>query len=225
MHRLLVLSPHLDDAVFACGELIASAPGSAVATLFAGRPGQPDLTGWDRDAGFRPGDDVLGTRRAEDRAALQVLDATPLWLDFADDQYGEPASMQALVAAVCGIVETQDADTVLVPAGLFHADHRRTHDAALFVIERFPSKHWLVYEDALYRRIDGLLGERLRLLHAIGLAPERIRPPINAAARERKRRAVACYRSQIKALALRWGHRDALAPEGYWQIGAEDRAP
>jgi LmbE family N-acetylglucosaminyl deacetylase len=219
-HRLLVLSPHLDDAVFACGELIASSPGSAVATLFAGRPERCGPTAWDRDAGFADGDDVLGARRAEDQAALRVLGAMPLWLEFADGQYGEPAPMHALAAALCGIIESEDADAVLFPAGLFHGDHRRTHDAALFVLDRFPDRQWLVYEDALYRRIDGLLDERLRLLDAIGLAPQRFRPPIEADARSRKRRAVGCYRSQLMALAIRRGHRDAFAPEGYWRIGA-----
>ena len=36
--RLLVISPHLDDAVFACGRLIASHPSCVVVTVFAGLP-------------------------------------------------------------------------------------------------------------------------------------------------------------------------------------------
>jgi hypothetical protein len=48
MDRLLVVSPHLDDAVFGCGELIASRPGATVARLFAGPPasyGEPTSCG------------------------------------------------------------------------------------------------------------------------------------------------------------------------------------
>lgn len=36
--RLLVVSPHLDDAVLSCGCWLASRPGAAVVTVFAGRP-------------------------------------------------------------------------------------------------------------------------------------------------------------------------------------------
>jgi len=36
--RWLVISPHLDDAVFSCRQLLAQAPGSVVVTVFAGIP-------------------------------------------------------------------------------------------------------------------------------------------------------------------------------------------
>jgi len=51
--RLTVISPHLDDAVFGAGELIAAHPGAIVITAFAGIPSGDGLTGWDRDCGFR----------------------------------------------------------------------------------------------------------------------------------------------------------------------------
>ncbi len=220
MGSLLLISPHLDDAVLSCGELIASRPGTTVATLFAGRPpayGTP--TRWDRDAGFGAGDDVIAARREEDRAALQILDATPLWLDFVDDQYAVPVGMSALVGALCHAIEALRPEAVAFPAGLFHADHRRAHDAALIALSRFTGLEWDLYEDALYRRMDGLLAARLKLLEAVGLAPRRVNCPIAASAIHRKRRAVACYRSQLKALGARRGHGDAFAAEGYWRIG------
>ena len=226
MGGLLFLSPHLDDAVLSCGELIASRPGTTVATLFAGQPcayGEP--TSWDRDAGFSAGDDVIAARREEDRAALEILDATPLWLDFVDDQYAVPAGMNMIADALARAIEALRPDAVVFPAGLFHADHRRAHDAALIALSRFPAIEWTVYEDALYRRMDGLLAERLRLLEAIGLAPFRIDFAIAADASDRKRRAVACYRSQLKALGARRGHADAFAPEGYWRISARGERP
>jgi hypothetical protein len=69
LSNLLVLSPHCDDAVLACGEMLEAHPGSVVATVFAGCPpaGAP-LTEWDRAAGFQAGDDVMNARRAEDLA-------------------------------------------------------------------------------------------------------------------------------------------------------------
>ena len=42
---------------------------------------------WDALCGFVPGDEVHVARRAEDAAALAVLDATPVWLDFVEHSY------------------------------------------------------------------------------------------------------------------------------------------
>jgi len=48
---MLVVSPHLDDAVLSCGRLLAGRPGSVVATVFAGVPSRPDqCTDWTADA-------------------------------------------------------------------------------------------------------------------------------------------------------------------------------
>jgi hypothetical protein len=46
--RLAVVSPHCDDGVFGCGELLALHPGSVVITVFTAypRPDEP-LTVWD----------------------------------------------------------------------------------------------------------------------------------------------------------------------------------
>lgn len=219
---LLVVSPHLDDGVLACGEALAANPGSVVVTVFAGPPpaGAP-LTGWDRDAGFRPGDDAIGARRAEDARALRTLDAAPRWLDFADAQYGAPPPIATLADALAGVVAAVEPPAVLFPLGLFHADHARTAEAALAVRRRLPAPRWIAYAEPLYRRIPGLLAARLGALEAAGLAPRRLSlAPRTASAR--KRRAVACYASQLRALATpgRPGHADAFAAERYWTVGA-----
>ncbi len=48
-------------------------------TVLAGRPpAYPDeVTDWDAAGGFRPGDDVVAVRQAEDRAAMASMEATP----------------------------------------------------------------------------------------------------------------------------------------------------
>src|SRR4051794_24119032 len=63
---VLVVSPHLDDGVFSCGEMMADHPTAHLVTVFAGRPATAQLTEWDRDCGFAAGDDVVGARRDED---------------------------------------------------------------------------------------------------------------------------------------------------------------
>src|ERR1700716_1193952 len=77
--RILVLSPHLDDAVLGCGHLLAAHPGPTVLTVFAGAPdAYPEpMTSWDRLAGFSRGDDPLVARRREDAGALDELGSKP----------------------------------------------------------------------------------------------------------------------------------------------------
>ena len=134
---VVVVSPHLDDGVFGCGQLLAAHPGSVVVTVFAGRPPRYDgLTAWDAAAGFRPGDDVVGLRRDEDRAALALLRARPVWLDFRDAQYGDSPSVDAVSGALEAAIREVDAPSVFIPLGLFHSDHHLAHDASLGVMRR-----------------------------------------------------------------------------------------
>ena len=219
-HRALFISPHLDDAVFSCGERIASEGDAIAITLFAGRPLRASpLTGWDADCGFATGDDVIGSRRAEDREALAVLGARASWLDFRDDQYGEDCAPADTADALADALARERPGSIYFPLGLFHRDHRRASEAALAILDRFSSLRWYAYEDALYRRIDGLSESRRRELCAAGYALVRAALPVDDGAAVRKDAAVACYRSQLRGLAVHAGHDDLLAPECYWRVG------
>lgn len=224
---MLVVSPHLDDAVFACADLIAAHPGTRVLTVFTGGPPREDpaLRAWDADCGFTAADDVMRLRRAEDRAALAVLGAEPLWLPFRDDQYGRDADAGEIADALIDAVDAVAPSIVVIPLGLFHRDHALTHEAALRVRRRRPAPSWLAYEEAIYRRFPtDPVGARMAALRAADLEVERAALggwPASAL----KRRAVACYRSQLAGLATpgRAGHADAFEPERYWHL--RDRAP
>ena len=89
---ILVVSPHFDDAALGAAHLLTSYPGSTVVTVLAGRPpSYPDeVTDWDAAGGFVTGDDVVGARQEEDRAAMASMGAEPVWLDFPDHQYLAP---------------------------------------------------------------------------------------------------------------------------------------
>ncbi|HSU45057.1 MAG TPA: PIG-L family deacetylase [Casimicrobiaceae bacterium] len=217
--RRLFVSPHLDDAVFACGEWIASSANPLVVTIFAGFPraGAP-LTSWDRECGFNEGDDVIALRRDEDRAALDSLGAVAVQLDFRDDQYGELRSTAVAADALASIVERETPHAIHVPLGLFHADHCRSAEASLALFDRFATRAWHVYEDAIYRRIPGAVDERTRALVERGFVFERRSPAMARDAAARKRRAVACYRSQLRALRTRNAHDDMFAPERHWAL-------
>ena len=218
--RLLVISPHLDDAVFACGAVLASHPGAEVITVFAGDqpPGQP-LTGWDRDCGFVEGNDVMRLRRMEDAAALALLHATPTWLTFLDAQYAATPSIDTLARSLHREIARMQPDTLMFPLGLFHSDHCAVHEAMLHVLPQLTCTCH-AYEDALYRRIDARLDERLSLLRQSGWKTTRQSFSPSARARSLKRRAMQCYRSQLAGLATpgRPGYADIDLPEGYWQM-------
>jgi LmbE family N-acetylglucosaminyl deacetylase len=218
---VLVLSPHLDDAVFACGRLLASVPAATVATIFAGRPASSaPLTEWDRASGFRPGDDVIGARRDEDRLALGILGANPVWLEFRDRQYGPGVRPDEIARELDGVLARCAPGAVFFPLGLFHSDHHLTHEAALLLLGDYPQLHWFAYEDRLYRRQPGLCHAKIARLRRVGLLPRPARFRETTSAAARKCRAVRCYRSQLRALATpgRPGHQDVFGGERYWRL-------
>ena len=219
--KILVVSPHLDDAVFGCGELLAAYPGGIVVTVFAGAPMHyRELTEWDAAAGFSVGQDIMAVRREEDRRAIAMVGALPLWLDYCDSQYQRPPlPAQMLAATLESTLARHEPDTVVVPLGLFHSDHKLVHEAALIMLKRCQRRTWFAYEDSLYRRIPGLLQERLAALLTAGITAT----PVALALRDckgRKRYAVRCYKSQLRALATpgRLGHLDAFSQEAYWRL-------
>lgn len=217
--RRFFVSPHLDDAVFACGAWIATATKPRVVTIFAGAaPSGAPLTDWDRQCGFRAGDDAVAQRRDEDRAALALLDATPIWLDFRDDQYGEPRSVDVIAGALGDLIDREAPTAVHCPLGLFHSDHRRASDAALALVDRFAALAWHVYADAIYRRIAGAVDARLAILRERRLALVRCAPALADDATARKHEALACYRSQLRALRTRNAHDDVFAREAHWTL-------
>ena len=222
---LLILSPHLDDAVLACGELIGANPGAHVMTLFAGTGRDPARsTDWDAACGFKSAGESLAARRLEDDAALELLGATPWRLDFADDQYrrsNETVDVDDLPAAIQQALIRFNPAVVVIPMGLFHRDHVLAHEAALPLLRsEARRRRWLAYEDAFYRRIPGLLQQRLFALANAGFLATPVRPAESGGEIAIKRRAVQCYASQLRGLRSpgRPGHLDALAPEGYWKL-------
>jgi LmbE family N-acetylglucosaminyl deacetylase len=214
MDRALVVSPHLDDAVFSCGDWLAAHPGSLVATVFAGAPQDvTQLTPWDAACGFTNAGQAVAARRAEDSAALATLSAGAIWLDFLDSQYLDSPGQAALSDVLCGVMGRASPDTVLFPAGLFHSDHVLAHSAMLALCGTQAQPCWIMYEDALYRRSAGCLQRRLAALLAAGFGATPVAAP--AAAVAAKRAALSCYRSQLRALGR---PADLVAPEGYWRL-------
>src|ERR1019366_3382918 len=82
LEKIVVVSPHFDDAALGAAHLLTTYPGSTVVTVLAGPPpSYPDeVTDWDAAGGLKTGEDVVGGRQEEDRAAMASMRATPVWL-------------------------------------------------------------------------------------------------------------------------------------------------
>jgi len=182
-----------------------------VITVAAGRPGPHPLTDWDRKCGFHEGDDVVGARRQEDEAALRLLGATPLWLDFLDHQYAP----EAPVADVAEAIERAAGDfgVVASPLGLGHGDHLLVAAACVEVARRHPEKTWFLYEDVIYRQTIGGTDEALSGLRDSGFLLEEATFLIDD---DVKRAAIAAYTSQV--IGLGGLLDDAYAPERCWKM-------
>ena len=228
--RLVIVSPHLDDAVLSCSYLLAAHLGVAVVTVFAGRPvAYPDPPGrWDALGGFGPGDEVHVTRRAEDAAALRGYDARPVWLDFVEHPYLERSDWvrpEDVVATLEATLRGLRPTAVFVPFGLGNPDHACTHDAAMLVRERMLADAdggpaWFCYEDAPYNHIPGLLAWRVSQLFRRQVWPTPCAPPVDVD-HARKLAAIACYPTQVPALDADWGIRAKLEtqpPEQCWRL-------
>ena len=225
LDRIVIVSPHLDDAVLGCSYLMAAHPGVTVVTVFAGRPAAypKPMERWDALCGFVDGDEVHEARRAEDAAALAVLDATPVWLDNVEHSYLPRADWLGPEDVVDGLeaaLRTLAPTAVFAPFGLANPDHDATHGACLLARERIPEPAWFCYEDTGYKHIPGLLAWRVAKLLRRGLWPTPAAVPIDLD-HARKMKAVNCYPSQLRALEADWQigvKLAAPAPEQYWQL-------
>lgn len=221
--HVVVVSPHLDDAVLGCGRFLAAHPGATVVTMFAGAPATyPDpMTRWDVLAGFRRGDDVLDTRREEDRAALATLRARPVHLDFVEHQYLERDRRVRAEETVDVLTETLrelEPTAVLAPFGLANPDHATTHRACLLVRDRLTEPAWFCYEDTGYKHVPGVLAWRVSRLFAARTWPTPVAPAV-AEDDRLARAALACYASQLRALQADWGlEAKGSAPEQLWRL-------
>ena len=143
--RVVAVSPHLDDAAFSAGGVLALLTDAGhhvrVITCFTGSVASADCSEFalstQLDKGLPADVDYMALRRDEDLAALAVLGAEPLHLPLREAPhrgYTSPADLfagrhpgddvaGALVPALLG--ELADADLVLAPQAVGdHVDHQ-----------------------------------------------------------------------------------------------------
>ena len=229
LEKIVVVSPHLDDAALGAAHLLTNYPASTVITVLAGRPpSYPDeVTEWDAAGGFTADDDVVAVRQQEDRAAMASMGATPVWLDFPDHQYltvDQRLTPADVAPSLQRAVTEALPSAVFLPMGLANPDHVLTHDAGLLVrtsmIEDGGGPRWFCYEDAGYKHLPGLLAWRISKLFRRGVWPTPAVVPVEPDMAA-KRAAIELYASQVPAL-----QRDHLlserlvanVPEQYWKL-------
>ncbi|MCJ2094994.1 PIG-L family deacetylase [Methylobacterium sp. J-072] len=209
----LALSPHLDDAAFSCGGLLASLAGEGwhvvMATLFTSSVADP--TGFalacQLDKGLPAEVDYMDLRRAEDvRAATELGIAPPRHLPFreaphraygsAPELFSAPRADDGIAAelapALAAMIAAENPDLILAPQGVGgHVDHVQAVRALRSLDVQAPILWW---RDFPYTVREATPREPLADLFA-ALPVQRM--ALDPEAQARKRAACAAYASQI----------------------------
>jgi LmbE family N-acetylglucosaminyl deacetylase len=222
--RLLVISPHLDDAVLSCGTLLAAHPGAFVCTVFTAPPEKNMVTDWDRQSGFADAFEAIRARKAEDMRALAILGASAIHLPFCDAQYQSPPVPEALIAAIEQTLRDVEPSSVMIPLGLFHSDHTDVANACLTLMQRFEHVRVHAYEDVPYRTMPDIVPQRLQAIRERGFAAQPVDTlgiAIDARHRRLKRAAINAYQSQLRAFGPD-GQAGLHSDERYWRLRQTD---
>jgi LmbE family N-acetylglucosaminyl deacetylase len=127
----LVLSPHLDDAVYSAWSVLTGPGDVRVVNICTALPATGSCAPWDRVVGATDSRALMRLRLAEDREALAMAGLRPLNLGFLDAQYrAGPLDLHevlgALDRALASVAE------IYCPAGIGgHPDHDVIRELAL----------------------------------------------------------------------------------------------
>ena len=233
---VVLLSPHLDDAVLSCWGILRR-PGTVQAiNFFTGTPRRGDLSTWDRITGAGDPATQMRWRVSEDTEALATANRRPHNLDLIDSQYRRVApSIASLRSAVAKVAPS--ASCIYAPAGIGgHPDHTLTKRVALDLLAdgvpvrlyadlpyavRFGWPHW----------VTGAAPDPHRVVDAwweggLGSAERRSLEPhvqvLDAEEAAAKLKALQMYRTQFPAISANASNGladlDVLRYEVYWQV-------
>ncbi len=139
----LIISPHLDDAVFSLGGLLALYPKeSKVVTIFSGTPQKPISRHWDRVCGFKNSTEAVQKRIEENYNALSMIGIEKkniINFHFLDKQYRGSFFKKAkfsndltdeLVSKIKDVISAISGHVnIFVPLMDHHEDHKIVRDA------------------------------------------------------------------------------------------------
>lgn len=213
----MIVSPHPDDGVLSCGQLMAGRPDVIVVTVFAGVPPRRRmLTTYDKESGFRSAADAMTARAAEDAAALSRLAAHQVLLPFLDNQYRDPLGgedIAQIADAVEATINASGTRIVVGPLGLVHPDHETVRVAVQAIAARRADLEVWVYEDLPSRVLyPEAVPPALAWWQDRGYSPRL--GFLGTGPIEQKAAALAEYRSQQWAL----DPHCCLVPERHWML-------
>jgi LmbE family N-acetylglucosaminyl deacetylase len=219
---VLIISPHLDDAVLSCGQLINSRPGTLVTTVLAGFPPGAHA-GWSaQTTGLPVAEDANSMRRDEDQRATNALGARTEWIDFPAQEYGPNSSpserILSIQQSIAAAVATSESDSIFLPLGLTHPDHIVVSDAALLAVHSAKVDSYVYMEMPYGQARPGRVRSRLRRI-AREFNIEPLTPFVGDV--QKKAEAVNAYSSQIETLQKGFGRhfgRVFTDPERYWRL-------
>lgn len=234
MPTALALSPHLDDAAFSAGGLLATLAAAGwrivMATVFTQSVHDPKgfALACQLDKGLAPDIDYMALRRAEDDAAAAALGiAGPLHLPFREAPhrgYGAAPELFAevrgddhidrdIAPALAGLLADEAPDLILAPQAVGgHVDHVQVVRALRGLAPAVPILWW---RDFPYTVREATPKEPLAPLFA-DLPAKAF--AFDAAAQARKLASCAAYASQI---GFQFGGQDGLAERLAREAGIE----
>lgn len=224
LERVVVLSPHIDDAALSCGALLDGLAGRVsrlVITIGCGNPGTPDPTG--RGTRQRKGFAPMSRRRREDIDAMNLLGCDYVHLGFQDGIYRrspvtgdliyrhprrkwsapkieDSAHIEEVFLTLRRLCHNMGPILIFAPMGIgSHVDH---FICAMIALRLASSRvRVLFYEDFPYA-VDGNVGKGAdspqEALARLGrMADRRFFVPVDV---ERQARLLLAYASQVPAL-------------------------
>lgn len=215
MDPVLVVSPHLDDAVLSLGQFLGGWPGAIVLTVFSGIPEEKKVTTFDVSSEFHDSTQAMTARWHEDDRAMRVLDCKAMRLGMMDNQYRDPEEgidLDAMIDGIRNSYTTSGAIKLIGPLGLAHSDHEVTNKACMIAAKDMGVPIWL-YEDVPARvlwpeQVSGAVkrAEDFGFTSSMGF--------LGSSDLALKKEAVACYQSQLWAL----DQHVIYVPERVWQM-------
>jgi LmbE family N-acetylglucosaminyl deacetylase len=240
---LLLVSPHLDDAVFSCAALVHRTEPIDVLTVFAGSPDPPQRGHWDAECGFESSAESMATRRREDAAAYAGTPHRLEYLELLELQYvpgRDTGDRDEIARALRGWISESPGGTVALPAGAGcrmgrldrwrrrlrretcsppqHPDHLFVRDVGLEVVGDSAATP-LLYEELPYLWGGAADRESATAARTGGWRADLLEVDVD---RERKAERIGAYATQIPYISPDEGRIDdprILPPrERYWLL-------